>query len=71
MQEKRIYVKICSFSDGFANFWASVNDEKVWIFRKEEEVLIFPDGTQQQDSVKFWEHLIESDKEEKANEAGL
>ena len=38
---------------GFANFWASVDGEKVWIFRKKEEVLIFPDGTQQQDSVKF------------------
>ena len=53
MQEKRIYVKDCSFSGGFVNFWASVDDEKVWIFRKEEDVLIFPDGNQQQDSVKF------------------
>ena len=53
MQEKRIYVKDCSFSGGFANFWASVGGEKVWIFRKEEDVLIFSDGNQQQDSVKF------------------
>ena len=48
-----------------------MDGEKEWIFRKEEDVLIFPDGTQQQDSVKFWEHLIESGKEEKANEADL
>ena len=71
VQEKRIYVKDCSFSGGFANFWASVDGEKVWIFRKKEEVLIFPDGNQQQDSVKFWEHLIKSGKKEKANEADL
>ena len=44
MQEKRIYVKDCNFSGGFVNFWASVDGEKVWIFRKKEEVLIFPDG---------------------------
>lgn len=48
-----------------------MDGEKVWIFRKKEDVLIFPDGNQQQVSVKFWEHLIESGKEEKANEADL
>ena len=53
MQEKRIYVKNCSFFWWFCKLLGEVDGEKVWIFRKKEEVLIFPDGTQQQDSVKF------------------